>query len=56
MSYFNIPYVPFVSEEFKEERAIRDLDTKLSYTGMKKLNRFIKVHKDKLSNELQEVV
>jgi len=49
-TFFNIPYVPGISEQFS--RAIRDLDTKISYTGINKLNKFIKVHKDSLPKDL----
>src|SRR5580765_2667520 len=47
-SYFNIPYVPAISEQFTP--VVRDLQTKLSYTGINKLRRFIKVQKDRLPN------
>src|SRR5580765_5024327 len=51
ISFFNIPYVPGISEQFS--RAIRNLDTKISYTGFIKLNKFIKVHKDSLPIDLR---
>ena len=46
MSFFNVPYVPTVSERFNH--IIGNLDMKISYTGTNKLNKFIKVHKDSL--------
>lgn len=47
--FFNIPYVPTISERFKP--AIHDLQIKLSYTGMNKLHKFIHAHKDTLPKE-----
>ncbi|KMQ83069.1 hypothetical protein RF55_21023 [Lasius niger] len=52
--FFNIPYVPRISERFKH--VARDLQIKLSYTGMNKLREFIRVHKDTLPNELRSNV
>ncbi|KMQ89133.1 hypothetical protein RF55_11264 [Lasius niger] len=46
MLFFNVPYVPMVSERFNH--IIGNLDMKISYTGTNKLNKFIKVHKDSL--------
>ncbi|KMQ83227.1 hypothetical protein RF55_20574 [Lasius niger] len=48
-NYFNIPYVPIFSEQFRP--VVRDLQTKISYTGMNKLTRFIRVQKDILQKE-----
>ncbi|KAM0737118.1 hypothetical protein ACS0PU_000211 [Formica fusca] len=44
VSYFTIPYVPAISEQFK--RITKDLNVRLSYQSLNKLNSFIKVHKD----------
>lgn len=44
VSYFTIPYVPLISEQFK--RITKDLNVKLSYRSLNKMNSFIKVHKD----------
>ncbi|XP_070169418.1 uncharacterized protein [Polyergus mexicanus] len=52
--FFNIPYV--LSTSGKIRYAIRDLDTKISYTGINKLNRFIKVQKDDISKEFHRNV
>lgn len=48
LSFFNIPYVKFFSEQFG--LIVRDLDTKLSYININKLQHFIRVHKDVLPN------
>lgn len=42
--FFNIPYVSGVPEHFS--RIIRNLDAKMSYASINKLNRFIRVQKD----------
>ncbi|EFN66416.1 hypothetical protein EAG_06731, partial [Camponotus floridanus] len=47
--YFNVPYVNNISECFR--LCVRDLDVKLSYTGINNLCRFIKVGKDKLDKD-----
>ncbi|XP_070155138.1 uncharacterized protein [Polyergus mexicanus] len=44
VSYLTIPYVPAITEQFKN--FTRDLNVKLSYRSLNKLNRFIKIHKD----------
>ncbi|XP_011866087.1 PREDICTED: uncharacterized protein LOC105561048 [Vollenhovia emeryi] len=44
--FFNIPYIPNVSEKFRH--VVQDLNLNLSYTGLHKLRCFIKVHKDPL--------
>jgi len=49
ISYFNVPYVRNISEHFRY--CVRDLDVKLSYTGIKNLRRFIKVGKDCLQKD-----
>ncbi|EFN69163.1 hypothetical protein EAG_11529, partial [Camponotus floridanus] len=48
-SYFNVPYVKNFSERFRQ--CVRDLDVKLSYTGINNLRRFIKVGKDRLDKD-----
>lgn len=45
-SYFNIPYVPTISEKFGP--VVRDFHVKMSYTGLNKLKQYIRVQKDKL--------
>jgi len=52
--FFNIPYVPTISERFKT--VVRDLNIKLSYTGLNKLHEFIHVQKDELATELKSNV
>lgn len=49
MHFFNIPYVPTISEQFKP--VARNLRIKLSYTGMNKLRKFVHAHKDTLLKE-----
>lgn len=44
VSYFTIPYVPLISEQFKN--ITKDLNVKLSYRCLNKMKKFIKVHKD----------
>jgi len=54
-SYFNIPYFLNISDNFKY--ITKDINVKMSYTGMNKLKQFIKVQKDKLTNnQLNNVV
>ncbi|XP_025269898.1 uncharacterized protein LOC112639584 [Camponotus floridanus] len=43
-TYFTVPYLPNVTEQFRN--ITKNLDIKLSYTSLNKLNKFIKVHKD----------
>lgn len=43
VSYFTIPYLPTVSEKFKY--IIKDLNVKLLYFNLNKLNYFIKAYK-----------
>ncbi|XP_070169669.1 uncharacterized protein [Polyergus mexicanus] len=52
--YFNIPYIPLFSEQFRP--VVRDLQTKISYTGLNKLKKFIRVQKDRLHNEMRNNV
>ncbi|XP_029674796.1 uncharacterized protein LOC115242551 [Formica exsecta] len=52
--YFNIPYIPLFSEQFRP--VVRDLKTKISYTGVNKLKKFIRVQKDILHNEIRNNV
>ncbi|XP_070152504.1 uncharacterized protein [Polyergus mexicanus] len=52
--YFNIPYIPLFSEQFQP--VIRDLQTKISYTGLNKLKKFIRVQNDILHNEMRNNV
>lgn len=52
--YFIIPYVPLISELFKN--ITRDLNVKLSYRSLNKLNKFIKVHKDNCLHSVQNNV
>ena len=47
--FFNVPYVRNYADRFKH--ATRDLDIKMSYTGLNKLNCFIKVQKDRLNKD-----
>lgn len=44
VSYFTIPYVPGISEQFKN--ITKDLNVKRSYRSLNKMNKFIKVYKD----------
>lgn len=44
ISYFTTPFVSGISEQFKN--IVKDLNVKLSYRNLNKLNFFIKVHKD----------
>ncbi|XP_024891393.1 uncharacterized protein LOC112467144 [Temnothorax curvispinosus] len=44
--YFTIPYVPQLTEKYKN--LTKDLNVKLSYFSLNKLNRYIRVHKDTL--------
>ncbi|EFN60593.1 hypothetical protein EAG_09826, partial [Camponotus floridanus] len=48
-TYFNVPYVKNISERFRY--CVRDLDVRLSYTGINTLRKFIKVGKDCLLND-----
>jgi len=43
-SYFTIPYVPHISESFKN--LTKDLDVKISYFSLNKMRNYIKTHKD----------
>ena len=53
--YFNIPYFLNISDKFKH--IMKNTNITMSYTGMAKLNRFIKVQKDKLTtNQLSNVI
>lgn len=45
-SWFTIPYIPGVSDKFKY--IIKNLDVKLSFYSLTKLDKFIKVQKDPL--------
>lgn len=40
VKYFTIPFVPFISEQFKN--IVKHLDVKLSYFSLNKLHQFIK--------------
>lgn len=51
VTFFNISYVPSISEQFGP--LVRDLNTIMSYTCLNKLSRFIRVQKDKLTNEMR---
>ena len=44
--YFTMPYAVNFSDKFKY--ITKEIGVKMSYTGMNKLNRFIRVHKDRL--------
>ncbi|KAM0728324.1 hypothetical protein ACS0PU_005106 [Formica fusca] len=44
VSFFTIPYVPVISEQFK--KITGDLNVRLAYQSLNKLNFLIKVHKD----------
>ena len=46
--FFTIPFIPKVSEKFKS--ITRDLNLRLSYRSLNKLNGLIKTHKDTLPN------
>ena len=46
VSYFSVPYVQSLSERFKD--ITKDLDVRISYFSLNKLNRFIRTHKDSL--------
>lgn len=52
--FFNIPYVPNFSEQFLP--VVRDLQMKLSYTGLNKMNKLIHPLKDQLQKELHNNV
>ena len=50
-SFFTVPFVPTLSERFKD--ITKDLNVRISYFSLNKLNRYIKVHKDSLCNSSQ---
>ncbi|XP_025262217.1 uncharacterized protein LOC112637212 [Camponotus floridanus] len=43
-TFFTVPYLPGVTEQFRD--VTNNLNVKLAYTSLNKLNKFIKVHKD----------
>jgi len=45
-SFFTVPFLPNITEEFRS--IFKDLNVKLSYFSLNKLNKFIKVHKDRV--------
>ncbi|EFN65835.1 hypothetical protein EAG_05269, partial [Camponotus floridanus] len=51
ISYFNVPYINNISDCESFRLCVRDLDVKLSYTGINNLCRFIKVGKDKVEKD-----
>ncbi|KYN22564.1 hypothetical protein ALC57_05036, partial [Trachymyrmex cornetzi] len=53
-SWFVLPYVPKISDEFK--RISKTFNTKLAYTSLNKLNSLIKGHKDILPKEKRKNV
>lgn len=51
ISYFTIPYVPSISDNFKNYlNHYKDLGVRLLFCSLNKLSRFIKVHKDSLTS------
>ena len=54
VSFFTIPYIPNFSEKFNN--IARQLDVRLSYHSLNKLNKIIKTHKDPLPNSSQSNV
>ena len=47
-SYFTVPYFDNVSNKFRD--ITRDIDVRISFFSLNKLNNIIKTHKDKLSH------
>ena len=53
-SFFTVPYVPTLSKRFTD--ITKDLNVRISYFSLNKLNRYIKVHKDLLCDPSQSNV